>query len=45
MDLATITAGGGLEIALFWAIGAFTMGVGALDTWYKAKHNIKRYED
>ena len=38
MDLATITAGGGLEEAFFWAFGTFILGVGAVDTWYKERY-------
>ena len=35
MSLDYITMGQGLEVIIFWSIGAFVLGIGALDTIYK----------
>jgi len=37
MSLDYITMGQGLEVIIFWSIGAFILGVGALDSWYKRR--------
>jgi len=37
MSLEHITMGQGLEVIIFWSIGAFVLGVGALDTWWKGR--------
>ena len=42
MDLATITAGGGLEEFLFWLIGAIILGIGAIDTIYKEYYHGRK---
>ena len=36
MSLDQITGGESLEMIVFWSIGAFTMTIGALDTWVKS---------
>ena len=35
MSLDAITGGETLEMIIFWSIGAFVLGVGAIDTIYK----------
>lgn len=47
MSLEAITAGQGLEILIFWSIGAFILGVGAIDTLYKefCLEKTRRYDD
>ena len=37
MSLEAITGGETLEMIIFWSIGAFVLGVGAIDTWYKSR--------
>lgn len=37
MSLEAITGGESLEMIIFWSIGAFILGIGALDTWWKGK--------
>lgn len=43
MSLEAITSGQGLEIFIFWSIGAFVLGMGLLDTILTKKD--KDYED
>ena len=43
MSLDQITGGDGLEVIIFWSIGAFVLGVGVLDTIFTPKD--KDYEE
>ena len=43
MSLDVITAGGDIEVIIFWSIGAFVLGVGVLDTIFTPKD--KDYEE
>ena len=45
MDLATITAGGGLEEAFFWIFGTVILSIGAVDTWYKERYLKNEVQD
>ena len=41
MSLEAITGGETLEMIIFWSIGAFVLGIGVIDTWWKRKLTIK----
>ena len=38
MSLEAITGGETLEMIIFWSIGAFVLGVGALDSIWRTKY-------
>ena len=38
MSLDVITAGGDIEVIFFWSFGAVILGIGAVESWYKARY-------